>query len=168
MNNACYSSVSSRTPSLNHPTSPETYRSFLASFSSLPPRISQSIFPRFIFPISSTLLPTLSSTQQILQNSDSKAIQLFASPAPLLLSVSGTHTRLELSVDGLWAQWAPVVWPTFSFSLSHSDCWKYLSPQTSYTTPFSPILLSALPSPSFFLADSLASNLERKIDVNKQ
>lgn len=118
--------------------SPKTYKSCLASLSSLLPRISQSSFPMSIFPISSPLLPTLSSIHQILQNSDSKTIQIFACPAPWLL---GAHT---LCLSGV-LQCCPLAPSSFP----HSGCSKYLAPQASYTTPCSPILLSTLHSQFF-------------------
>lgn len=158
-----YSSVLSGTSSLNHPIFPKTYGSFLASLSSLPPRISQFIFLTIIFPISSTLLPSI---QWIPQNSDPKAIQVFASQNPLLLSVIGNHKILKSWCRWLWPQWSPSVLPTFSFSLS---------PQWLSKIPFSSNILhnslfsyppycptTTTLTPSSFSAYSLASYLREK------
>lgn len=158
MNNALLFSNLIQNPIPEPSISPKIYRSFLASFSSLLVRILQSISPIIIFPISSTLLPILSSTQLIQQNSNPKAIKVFSSLTPncqmfLGITQASSLVRMDSDLSGVLQSWHTfsLSWHTFSFSLS---------PQRLFKIPlFSKILHSPLlsytpsaPHSQFFLS----------------
>lgn len=127
----CYSSVLSRTSSLNHPISPKTYRSFLASLSSFLPRISQYIFPTIIFS------NILDSFVHFVFNPTDPA-KFWPQPNPSISLSKSLAAEcfwesyiLKLGADGLWPQWSPSVLPTF----------PSLSPQWPFKIPFSSNIL---------------------------